>query len=412
MKSIFARSMRIFAGALFVTAAATNACAEARSRHTRSGDALIEELGAPNGKGFDDIVVKLAPLVPAKPAKDAPPAERPSAPIAAPEPPAVSVAAPPPSDSATPAPVAPVFLREPLPVIDSAPAEEIAKSAEPNIVAAPRAPEAVAPAEAPVETMAEAPIETKPETPVELSREAAEPSAPAQTTDPEKSEAPAVAEADPASADPAAEPARPQAEEQQAQEESESPLAIWQALVAALALVGLLASKYVRRAQAPSEVAARKPTPAKTAEVAPAGSAQKAPTGRFAALGARIGAARAKIEVIRAKVAALRGDRKTMDRPPAPAAAPNAAPEKPKALEWTKAVTALRQRLGGAKPAAASAAHEPRRMLSLVGTQPTSREADAWASSEEDGPELLEPGDASARAIVMNARRRLRAAQS
>ena len=412
MKSFFARSMRILAGALIVAAAAAdNACAGARPRQTRSGDALIEELGAPNGKGFDDIVVQLAPLVSAKPVKDAPSAERPPAPIAAAEPAAVSAAVPPPSDSATAAPVGPIFLREPLPVIDSGPAEEIVKSAEPDIVAAPSAPAAVA--------TAEAPIETEPEAPEQLPREDAAPLAPEQAIDAEKSEAPAVAEADPAGADPAAEPARPQAEEQPAQEESESPLAVWQALVAALALVGLLASKYIRRAPAPSEVAARKPAPAKTLEVAPAGSARKAPTGRFKALGARIGAARAKIEairakfeVVRAKVAALRGDRKATDRPPAPSAAPNAAPEKPKALEWTKAVTALRQRLGGAKPAAAPAAHEPRRMLSLVGTQPISREADAWASSEEDGPELLEPGDASARAIVMNARRRLRAAQS
>jgi hypothetical protein len=352
MKSIFAPSARFLTGLLL--AAAAVGAGSATSRPSRSADALIEELGAPSGEGFDDIVVKLAPLVPAKPAKDARPAERPPAPQAVVETPPASAVVPPPSDSSKPAAIAPFFLREALPVVHSAPAEEIAKE-----------PPDPASAEGRAETIEQSP------------REAAEP---ARIAEPEKSQASAAAETEPASL------ARPPEEEQPAQEESRSPLAFWQELVAALALAGLLATKYVRRGSAPPKAPAGEPAPATATESDPAASGQSAPSGRFAA--------------IRAKIAALRGGR-----------GPSAEP-KPKISDWTEIASALRRRFAGAEAAAAPGARERSRVVSLVEAKAQGEAPESWAASEEDAVELLEPGDASARAIVMNARRRLRSAQS
>ncbi|MBG0811683.1 hypothetical protein IY145_20225 [Methylosinus sp. H3A] len=383
MRSNVAPSMRLLAGGLILAAAAADiGCAVAESRRSHGGGALIEELGAPDGKGFDDIVVKLAPLVASKPEKAARPAERP--PAAALEAPTVAAAAPTPSiDSAKPAPAAPVFLREPFPIIESAPVEEIAKAREPDVA---------------VEAKAEASTEPAPE--------AVTPAVVEAKGESQQSEAPVAEQAAPA----------PRAEEPSpSEEESESPLAVWQALVAALALVGLLAMKYVKRGPAP-RAAESEPKPAKTAERDSQEEGGKAQTGRFAVLLAAIAAARANIEPIRAKIAALRG--KTAERPSqATAATPKDAPKKPKTLDWTEVAAALRARISGAKATGGPAAPQPSRVIALVETEARgrgtdARGADAWEASEEDGPELLEPGDASARTIVMNARRRLRAAQS
>ncbi|CAN2532906.1 hypothetical+protein [Methylocapsa aurea] len=392
MRSIVAPSTRLLAGGLILAAAVADiGAAVAEPRRSRGGATVIEELGAPNGRGFDDIIVKLAPLVASKPERAVRAAERP-APTAAPESPTVAVAAapPPPTETAKPAPAAPVFLREPLPIIESAPpVEAVAKAPQP----------AVAP-EAAIETKAEStPVES---TPVESTAEqspVATPEATEAEAEPPKTEAPVVAEAAPESRAEAM--TAPRTEEASPQDESESPLALWQALVAAAALSGLLAMKYVKRA--PAAAKAAEPAPAKTA----AAASETTPSGRFAML---LAVVRTRIEPLRAKIAALRPS-KAAERPAQPPA-PKDAPAKPKTLDWTDVATVLRARFGGAKAAGERSAAASNHVIALVESEGRGRMSDSWETSDEDGPELLEPGDASARTIVMNARRRLRSAQS
>jgi hypothetical protein len=385
--------MRLLAGGLILAAAVADiGAAVAEPRRSRGGATVIEELGAPNGRGFDDIIVKLAPLVASKPARAA---ERP-APTAAPESPTVAAAAPPPpTESAKPAPAAPVFLREPLPIIESAPpVEAVAKAPEP----------AVAP-EAAIETKAEStPVESTPSqsTSVESTAEqspVATPEATEAEAAPPKAEAPVVAEAAPESRAEAM--TAPRTEEAPPQEEGESPLALWQAIVAAAALSGLLAMKYFKRA--PAAAKAAEPAPAKTA----AAASETKPSGRFATL---LAVVRTRIEPLRAKIAALRPGKAA--ELPAQAPAPKDAPAKPKTLDWTDVATVLRARFGGAKAAGERSAAASNHVIALVESEGRGRMSDSWETSDEDGLELLEPGDASARTIVMNARRRLRSAQS
>ncbi|WP_018265288.1 hypothetical protein [Methylosinus sp. LW4] len=405
MRSNFTPFTRLSAGGLMLAAAAADigcAAAEPRRSHARPAPETtrIEELGAPSGKGYDDIIVNLAPLVAAKPGKEARPAERPAAPAPAVEAPKIAVAAP--AESAKPAPVVPVFLREPLPILDSEPVA--AKTPEPAPAAAPQAESAAAPAariaspvvaeEPAVAPQAEPSAEriVAPEAGVEA------PKADASDAIASKGDAPA-AEAVPA---PIAEAAPP------AQEESESPLALWQALVAAVALAGLLVMKYLRRGPAVAKAA----EPVASQAAAPR-EGEAAPAGRFAIM---LAAARAKLEPLLAKFAALRAKKAAETAPKAEAApqeaAKKAASKKPKTMDWTEVAAALRARFGGGKTAGEPAAAQSNRVIALVDSEARGRVADSWESSEDDGLELLEPGDASARTIVMNARRRLRAAQS
>lgn len=407
MRSNFTPSTRLLAGGLMLAAAAADigsAAAEPRRSHAHhaAGAMRIEELGSPNGKGYDDIIVKLAPLVAAKPEKEARPAERLAAPALAAEAPKVSVAAPPPlTESAKPAPAVPVFLREPLPTIETAPVADVANAPAPAIVATPAEQAPIAPPQAPSAPPAKIPAPDRVAAPAQISPEAGEAKAEAPAeqavaleADALKGEAP-IADAAPA---PSAEAAPP------AQEESESPLALWQALVAAVALAGLLAMKYLRRGPAVSKAA----EPDAPIAVAPQQS-ETTPTGR---LSIALAAARAKIEPILVKFAALRG-KKAAEAAPQAEAAPKEAPKKSKTMDWAEVATALRARFGGgAKTGGEPAAAQSNRVIALVDSESRGRSADAWETSEDDGPELLEPGDASARAIVMNARRRLRSAQS
>lgn len=362
MMSIFTPFTRLLVGGLtLAVAAAQFGCAVAEPRRSRGGgSAPIEKFDAPSSKGYDDIVVQLAPLVAAKPAKAVRPAE----------------------------PAAPVFLHAPLPLIESAPVAEVATAGEPAPVAPPAEPEAAAAAPQNIAAAIEEPAEPSPR--------AADSEATAES---QKGEEPVAGEAAPPLAavetlpNPAAAAAPAPLPEEASAEESESPLALWQALVAAFALIGLLGMKYVRRPPA-APVAQEKAAPA-------------------AGLAAAIAAMRAKIEPLRAKFLALRGRKPAERALEAPtAAAPNEAPKKPKSLDWAEVANALRARFGGAKTTGEPVAAQQNRSIALVESEGRGRVADSWETSEEDGLELLEPGDASARAIVMNARRRLRAAQS
>ncbi|PWB92962.1 hypothetical protein [Methylosinus sporium] len=378
MRSIFTPFTRLLVGGLTLAAAAAHfGCAVAEPRRSRGGgSAPIEEFGAPTSKGYDDIVVQLAPLVAAKSAK----AVRPAEPAA--------VAAPPPTESTKSEPAAPVFLHAPLPLIESAPVAEVATAGEPDPVAPPAEPEAAAAAPQNIAAAMEEPAEPSPR--------AADSEATAES---QKGEEPVAGEAAPPLAavetlpNPAAAAAPAPLPEEASAEESESPLALWQALIAAFALIGLLGMKYVRRPPA-----------------APAAQEKAAPA---AGLAAAIAAMRAKIEPLRAKFLALRGRKPAERALEAPTAvAPNEAPKKPKSLDWAEVANALRARFGGAKTTGEPVAAQQNRSIGLVESEGRGRVADSWETSEEDGLELLEPGDASARAIVMNARRRLRAAQS
>ncbi|OAI24671.1 hypothetical protein A1351_17545 [Methylosinus sp. R-45379] len=412
MRSNFTPFTRLSAGGLMLAAAAADiGCAAAEPRRSHAlhvaGAMRIEELGSPNGKGYDDIIVKLAPLVAAKPEKEARPAERPPAPALAAEAPKVAVAAPPPAESVKPTPALPVFLREPLPAFENAPVADLAKAPEQAVVATSAEPAPIAPPQAESAPQAAAPtaqiaspaapeaaaVEAKAEAPVERT------ATPEAEADAPKGEAPA-AEAAPA---PSAEAMPP------AQEENESPMALWQALVAAAALAGLLVMKYLRRGPPVAKAA----EPGASKAVAPQ-EGEAAPAGRLAIA---LAAARAKFEPILAKFAALRGKKAAETAPQAEAAPQEApkkeAPKKPKTMDWTEVAAALRARFaGGGKTAGGPTAAQSNRVIALVDSEGRGRASDSWDSNEDDGLELLEPGDASARTIVMNARRRLRSAQS
>ncbi|BBU62425.1 hypothetical protein MSC49_23600 [Methylosinus sp. C49] len=407
MRSNFTPFTRLSAGGLMLAAAAADigcAAAEPRRSHARPAPEAvrIEELGAPSGKGYDDIIVNLAPLVAAKPGKEARPAERPAAPALAVEAPKIAVAAP--AESAKPTPAVPVFLREPLPTFENAPIADFAEAPEQAVVATSAEPAPIAPPQAESAPQAAAPA-----------AQIASPAAPEAAAVEAKAEAPAEravtpeAEADAPKEAPAAEASpAPSAEAMPpAQEEGESPMALWQALVAAVALGGLLVTKYLRRG--PAVAKAAEPLASKAA-VPQEGEA--APAGRLAVA---LVAAHAKFEPILAKFAALRG-KKAAEVAPQTEAAPQEAPKKakkPKTMDWAEVATALRARFaGGGKTAREPAAAQSNRVIALVDSEARGRTADSWDSSEDDGLELLEPGDASARTIVMNARRRLRSAQS
>lgn len=73
-------------------------------------------------------------------------------------------------------------------------------------------------------------------------------------------------------------------------------------------------------------------------------------------------------------------------------------------VEWSQVAAALR-----AKVAPASGPSREGAALTVVAETP--RAESSWRRDEEESVELIEPGAVSARAIVMNARRRLRAAE-
>ncbi|WP_036287024.1 hypothetical protein [Methylosinus sp. PW1] len=402
MRSNFTPFTRLSAGGLMLAAAAADiGCAGAEPRrahaHHAAGAMRIEELGSPNGKGYDDIIVKLAPLVAAKP--EARPAERP--PALAAEAPEVAVAAPPPAESAKPTPAVPVFLREPLPTFERAPVADLAKAPEQAVVATSAEPAPIAPLQAESAPQGAAPT-----------AQIASPAAPEAAAVEAEAEAPAERAAEPeAEADaPKGEAPAPSAEAMPpAQEESESPMALWQALIAAVALAGLLVMKYLRRGPA----VAKTTEPVASKAAAPQ-EGEAAPAGRSAIA---LAAARAKFEPILAKLAALRGEKAAETAPKAEAAPQEApkkeAPKKAKTMDWTEVAAALRARFaGGGKTAGEPTAAQSNRVIALVDSEGRGRAADSWDPNEDDGLELLEPGDASARTIVMNARRRLRSAQS
>ncbi len=173
----------------------------------------------------------------------------------------------------------------------------------------------------------------------------------------------------------------PRTEEASPQDESESPLALWQALVAAAALSGLLAMKYVKRA--PAAAKAAEPAPAKTA----AAASETTPSGRFAML---LAVVRTRIEPLRAKIAALRPS-KAAERPAQPPA-PKDAPAKPKTLDWTDVATVLRARFGGAKAAGERSAAASNHVIALVESEGRGRMSELLGDERRGRPRAAGAG--------------------
>ncbi|BGE83975.1 hypothetical protein Ms3S1_04110 [Methylosinus sp. 3S-1] len=363
------RSGRSFAvsGMVLLTFGFAAPLAAQPARRAPRAEATIDEMAAPRREDYDRIIMQLPPLTPVRHgAQKAAPAVAPPAPaetpVAAEAPaqpsPAVAVDAPtaPQSERAlqTEAPVQAVReippMAEPAPMAESAPAAEPAPMAEAAPLVEAASPPAVEAADAPP---------------------AAAPSVAAPAAAPEATEQAApVAELPPP-------PALPPEEEQ-----SSGSWTDWALLLAFVAIGGLFAARRWK--------ARRRPAPAPAPVVAPPPAEAK--RGRLAVL----------LVVIREKgapaalalIARLRNLRR-----------PESARERDaeKVAEWAQISATLRAR----SSSAVASAPQPEEAPGVVSEPPTAKaDARRW-DQDRDGVELLEPGSPGARALVMNARRKL-----
>jgi hypothetical protein len=393
------------------------ATADAQPSYSAAREATIAEFTAPRREGFDKVIVQLPRLSPVRAAARKP-AESPAMAAPAPAPAPVAAAAPAPVPPAEPAAVpAAAAASEAIPrdapaeVEATAPASEPATAA-PHAFAPPVAPRAVAPdveaapppaelaaerapalsapeAAAPVETSSEPPLASEPPLVAAEAPEGAVIPAPAsegaQSSPPEAvaDPSPAMAEAAPVVAQDA--PRAPAAEDDQ-----DPGSWSWSLLTFIVALASLAGFAIVRWRQ--TRGAASPPA------AAPAAGAD--PTSERARAQALLAFMREKLAPT--LLATLQKARKRKG------SATHAGAEPEPAADWARIATTLRERAGsavGAPPARAAT----REGSDVVDAPAPKAETNRWEQDREDGVELLEPGSTSARAIVMNARRKLQA---
>lgn len=387
--------------AVLAATATPGAPAAAEQARRASRQTIIEEIAPPRRESFEGLVLQLPPLVPARrkaeaaAVAEAPPVARSAVPLAPSHPPEARVEprAPKTAEEAdggnAPAPIEARHSEqaaEAAPLVESQPAlhaaapeaeapqgPTVAEHAEPSLT--PSEPPAVDNG-APLDLRAEPPSEALP---------------PEAKTDAVAPPPPVVDVAPPVTA-PAS--ARVASDE----EGGDSFLETWQWIVIAFALAGLLASRSKRG----KSVAAPK-----GADDAP----QKPQTDRLVAL-ART--ARSKIDPIVAAVVQRLLSRNAGPANPSTAAKaerPSAEAKRSAIANWTEIAATLR-----AKVASTATAGRERSTVAVAAETAAAAQLRAergrWEQSEQEGFELLEPGAVGARAIVMNARRKLQAAQS
>lgn len=391
------------------------ATADAQPSYSAAREATIAEFTAPRREGFDKVIVQLPRLSPVRAAARKP-AESPA--MAAPAP--IAAAAPAPVPPAEPAAV-PAAAAAPEAIPRDAPAEvdATASASEPATVAlhafAPSvAPRAVAPdveaapppaelaaerapvllareAAAPVETSAEPPLASEPPLAAAEAPEGAVIPAPAsegaQSSPPEAvaDPSPAMAEAAPVVAD-----APPPASAPAAEDDQDPGSWSWSLLTFIVALASLAGFAIVRWRQ--TRGAASPPA------AAPAAGAD--PTSERARPQVLLAFMREKLAPT--LLATLQKARKRKG------SATHAGAEPEPAADWARIATTLRERAGSAV-GAAPAREATREDSDVVDAPAPKAETNRWEQDREDGVELLEPGSTSARAIVMNARRKLQA---
>jgi hypothetical protein len=388
------------------------ATADAQPSYRAARDAEIAEFKAPRREGYDKVVVQLAPLSPVRGARK-PVEARAEPPVTAP---ATSAAATPvPSAEPASAPMAaareigpaPEAMREDAPteVEIAAPASEPAAAAPLDVaphafvpdaegapatpladIAAERAPVLASEAASTSDAVAEPPLAVPgaplaiPEAPEPVILSAPhEPVAPVAAGDGEAPDADAAPAPDVA-APIVAQEVPPQASAHEAQDAQEDPGSwSWSLLTFVVALASLAGFAVMRRRQTRGVASALPAAPAR----------------EDARLRGLVASLREKLaQAFLAMLERLR-DRKGSAKPA------GAEPEP----DWARIATTLRERAGSAAAGAA-----PAREDSAVAHVPAPKaETKRWEQDREDGVELLEPGSNSARALVMNARRKLQA---
>lgn len=455
MMLFLASGARLAAGASAILAMTVTFAPATHARDRRAARQIIEEIAPPTRGSFDEIIVQLPPLAPAPRKVAGPPAAAPATPsvarsdaepaTAAPvnaqaqhetetqtaaQGPAPETVAPssesrtdqPPADSATAGPeqpIAPIAQTAPSGAPTSVETQTNSPSAQGAVEAAPpkdSAPvEAQSEAAAPAANVAAAP-ELRGSEPVQSSIPETQLEAPPQSP---------IAENARTEAAPPVEVAKPVAEPPNAAGEGQedgSFFELWQLIVAAFALGGLLVSRRRRTGKATPAVdtpavdtRAAAPAPSKIAVIF---AAAKSAWTKFAPL------AMAKIAKLREAATALRRKRSaTGAAAPASAAVVTAGagaktPRLSKA-HWAEIAATLRAKI---TPPKLSPAVPGREKAGVVASSPAPTtaaasatavlEAERWDQADRDMPELLEPGASSTQAIVMNARRKFRAAQA
>ncbi len=427
--------------ALTATVGASMAVAKDARRPPRQ--TIIEDIAPPTRESFDEIVVQLPPLVPVRrnvqaPAPAAAAAQQP-APAASSTPPLPLAA-----QSDRPAPdshdqdiqTTRAAANEPTardvaaPDADAQPAAApLSAEAQPapSLQNTPAAPEIETPKESVVEhhTVESAepshaqPIEASPSdiaAPLDLRRgdQPAESSL-SDATPAAEPQPPVVDGAQPEVAA-AAETAKPAPTQDSVASEGEGDGSIfetWQLIVAALALGGLLVVR--RRGKttpaAPKEAAVRSAKIAKIVAFAKSARTKLAPI--VAAKLERVRSWRAGLMISLRKRSASSEARKTLRTAGAPAAEASAKAERP-IVDWPAIAATLRAKVAPPKGSSVVARRSGGAGAAAAQTESTTEslaERGRWEQADQDGPELLEPGASSTHAIIMNARKKFRAAQ-
>lgn len=412
----------VWSGAALSFTGLSCATAAAQPSYRAAREATIAEFAAPRHDGFDKVIVQLPPLSPVRSAAR-PSAESPAA--AAPAPTAAAARAAPAELVAAPAAAAPEAIRRDAPaeVGAAAPASEppavasrslaphafapdaLAPDAVPPLAVAPggesapvapptaeidteRAPVAAAPeAVAPVEMSAEPPLTAEPPVVAAEAPESAVIPAPAsddaQSAPPDAvaGPSPAMTEAAPVALDAPSPASAPAAEDDQ-----DPGSWSWSLLTFVVALASLAGFALVRWRQ--MRGAASPPAAVPMARAAPTGEPARS---------------RALLAFMRGRLApALLAALQKLSKRKGSAARAGAEPEP--AADWARIATTLRERAGSAVGGAPA-----REDADVVDAPAPKAETSRWEQDREDGVQLLEPGSNSARALVMNARRKLQA---
>lgn len=390
--------------------------ASARDARKAQRETIVEEIAPPTREGFDDIIVQLPPLAPVRRKAQA------SSPSVRERPTTAEKTPSEPLTQPIVAPTAPQALADPPRSTRATSASEAVKADAPQPSATPQIATPQASKPEPVEQKISAPPTAEagdaPRAQDETPADVLEPtdlrsSAPAEEAAAAPSVAPDAAPApDTELAAPDAESATPAPQPAVASSESEAEGAFfetWQLILAAVALGGLLYSRLRRKKGEPAPKSAVPPS-RRVEQLLLLLKRARSEIGPI--VEARLGGA---LAAWRTKSAALR--RSSRDQ--AKDVGKGGAKAQRSIANWSEIATMLRARIAPARgashpqaPAARLPASESAGAPRGVVSPADATERSGWDQPDHDGVELLEPGAAGTRAIVMNARKKLRAAQA